>query len=239
MSTLAILRPEPGNSKTAQAARRRGFGVLQLPLFECVALDWVVPEVSVHDGLLLTSANALRWGGAGLAEMRALPVVAVGAATAKAAVDAGFDVMIVGDADAQGLLAQAGGQFSRLLHLGGADTSIITEGVAVHPAITRSIAVYAARATSVSLDAAQKLRGTTALLHSPRAARALRAVLAGADIPPAALCIACFSPTVRAVAEAGWRDCATAATPTDAALLDAAATLARLTGCIGAGISNV
>ena len=44
------------------------------------------------DGLLLTSANAMRYGGEGLRALRGLKVYAVGEATAEAAREAGFDI---------------------------------------------------------------------------------------------------------------------------------------------------
>lgn len=215
-----MLRPEPGNSTTAEAARGRGFEVLQRPLFEIVALDWAAPDVALYDGLMLTSANAVRWAGESLPAMRSLPVLAVGEATARAAAAAGFDVMMTGFAGAHDLLEHAGETFSRLLHLGGAQTTIVEAG-----AVARSIAVYAARTLTITLAEAATLAGTTALLHSPRAAKALQKLLARAAIPRAALRIACFSDAVATAAGGGWEGRAVAAHPTDAALLDAASTL--------------
>lgn len=220
MRRLAVLRPEPGNGKTARFARARGFDVVQLALFDVAATDWAPPDPASFDGLLLTSANAVRLGGHGLATLRALPVLAVGAATAKAAGEAGFDVMMTGDAGADTVLQRAAQRFSRLLHLGGVDTTIAPIGP-----VARSIAVYAARARAIAAPDAAELAGTTALLHSPRAAVALCTVLAGAAIPRAALDLACLSGAIAAAAGTGWRGCAVAAAPTDDALLHAVTTL--------------
>ena len=46
---------------------------------------------------MLTSANAIRHGGAGLERLRSLPVHAVGEATAAAAREAGFAVAGIGE----------------------------------------------------------------------------------------------------------------------------------------------
>ncbi len=220
MRRLAVLRPEPGNGNTSRSARARGFDVLQLALFEVTALDWPLPDLGAHDGLLLTSANALRYGGPGLAALRTLPVVAVGAATANAATNAGFDVMITGEAGSDAVLERAGTRFCRLLHLGGAETTITPLG-----GVARSVAVYAARRRDIAAEDARALAGTTALLHSPRAAAALRAVLAGAGVPTAELDIACLSSAIATAAGTGWRGATVAAVPTDDALLQAVAML--------------
>ena len=56
-----------------------------MPLFSVESLAWKVPDAASFDALLLTSANAVRQAGAGLTQLRGLPVHAVGAATATAA----------------------------------------------------------------------------------------------------------------------------------------------------------
>ena len=90
MKRVLVLRPEPGASTTVKHARERGLDAIAIPLFEIEPVAWDVPEAGGYDGLLLTSANAIRHGGKGLNELRGLPVHAVGAATAKAARDARF-----------------------------------------------------------------------------------------------------------------------------------------------------
>ena len=104
MKRILVLRPEPGASATVKRARERGLDAIAIPLFEVEPIAWEVPEVASYDALLLTSANAVRHGGEGLQELRALPVHAVGEATAEAAREAGFCIASTGDADVERLL---------------------------------------------------------------------------------------------------------------------------------------
>ena len=67
------------------------------------------------------------------------------------------------------------------------------------------------------------LGGTTALLHSARAARRL-AALTGAHNIRRSVHIAALSAAVAAAAGPDWASISIAATPTDAALIDAART---------------
>ena len=97
MTRVLVLRPEPGASATVDRARAMGLDAVATPLFEVEPLDWDVPEASGFDGVLLTSANALRHGGDGLQALRGLKAYAVGDATAQAAREAGFDVAATGD----------------------------------------------------------------------------------------------------------------------------------------------
>src|SRR5690242_6691986 len=94
---VAVLRPEPGNAATAAAIEALGLTAIRLPLFEIHAIDWAPPDATRFDALLLTSANAARHAGQGLAGFRSLPVHAVGEATAAAAREAGLEVVAVGD----------------------------------------------------------------------------------------------------------------------------------------------
>ena len=100
MRPLVILRPEPGASRTAEEARRLGLEPRIVPLFEIVALAWTAPDPRQFDGMVITSANAIRLGGAGLGRLKALPVHAVGEASAAAARAAGFAVDSTGTGDA-------------------------------------------------------------------------------------------------------------------------------------------
>ena len=69
---LAVLRPEPGNAATRERAEIAGFATVALPLFEVRALAWDAPDPGAFDALILTSANALRFGGGGLAAFTSL-----------------------------------------------------------------------------------------------------------------------------------------------------------------------
>lgn len=215
---LAVLRPEPGNGATCARIEALGRAAIRLPLFEILALDWTPPGPHDHDALLVTSANAMRFGGAGLVALRNLPVLAVGARTADAVRATGFDVIETGESDARVLLARASAHgFSRVLHLGGRDRSIEVGG-----AISRAVAVYASAAAPVMADQLRALGGTVALLHSARAAARLGALLSDHGLSRSSTGIAAISPAVVAAAGPGWATIATAAMPTDAALIKVA-----------------
>lgn len=217
---LAVLRPEPGNTATADRIEALGLQAIRLPLFAVRALSWTPPDPADHDALLLTSANALRFGGLDLADFLSLPVLAVGEKTAESARLAGFDVMAAGDTDAAAMLALASARgLSRVLHLGG-----LYRAIEAHGPVTRAIAVYASEEVPVAAERIRRLQGATALLHSARAAARLGALVDTHAIARSAIAIAALSPAVAAAAGTGWANIAIAAAPTDAALIDAACT---------------
>ena len=212
---LAVLRPEPGNARTAAAIEALGYRAIRLPLFAVAPVAWNVPDPATLDGLVVTSANALRHGGAGLARLAALPVHVVGEATAKAARDAGFAVASVGTRDAAALVA-AIPPCARLLHLAGRERAAVP-GLA-------AITVYAADPLPIEPLTLDVLAESVALLHSTRAATRLAALLA--PDRRARVRLAALSPAVLQGAGDGWSATAAAPVPTDAALLAAARQLA-------------
>lgn len=217
MTTLAVLRPEPGNAATTARARAAGFATLSLPLFAVRALPWDVPDIAQFDSLLLTSANALRFGGDGLQALRRLPVLAVGPHTAGAARAAGFDVMATGGGTAADIAAIATAHgLSTALHVTGRDHTLERGG-----GIAAVIPVYESAALPIAEAAVHALAGTVALLHSARAGRRLAALLDGIGLDRSTLRIAAFSAPIAAAAGGGWREVAVAATPDDAALFTA------------------
>jgi len=218
---IIVLRPEPGNAATMQRAGEKGLTAIALPLFAVVAIDWRAPDAADHDALILTSANALRWGGAQLDGLRGLPVFAVGQATAAAARAAGFEVSATGRGDANALLAIAEAQgIRRALHLGGRESTIAAGGT-----VARSIAVYASDPCVVPAGALRALIDATALLHSARAAQRLAALVDVAGFPRGRIAIAALSAAVAAAAGPGWQATAIAPTPDDDAVLSVAATI--------------
>ena len=215
---LLILRPQPGAAATAARAEALGFGSVVASLFTVAPVDWNALDPAGFDAVMMTSANAARLGGAALGAYRALPLYAVGAATAAAAREAGFLDIRMGDRDAAALVERARDDgASRLLHLAGADHIALDA-----PALTR-ITVYAA------VERADPLAGVTidetmiALLHSPRAAARLAELLP--EPARARLRIAAISPATARAAGDGWRAVAIAESPADPALLAAAAGL--------------
>ena len=217
---LAVLRPEPGNTATADRVEALGLQAIRLPLFAVRALSWTPPDPADHDALLLTSANALRFAGLDIADLLSLPVLAVGEKTAEAARLAGFDVMAAGNAGADAMLVLASARgLSRVLHLAGRDRAI-----EAHGPVTRAIPVYASEEVPVAAEWIEHLRGATALLHSARAAARLGALVDAHGIARSEIAIAALSPAVAAAAGTGWANITIAAAPTDAALIAAACT---------------
>lgn len=191
---------------------------MSLPLFEIVALDWVPPDPAGFDALILTSANAVRASGPALARYAGLPVYAVGPATARAAEAAGFAVAVIGTDDAEALIAAAAAHgVTCALHLGGRETGVVAGGI-----IAASIAVYASEATEIAPESLRALAGTTALLHSARAAEQLATLIDRDGIDRATIALAAISPSVAKAAGLGWRQVVIAPQPTDAALTAAA-----------------
>lgn len=216
---IAVLRPEPGNARTATRIEAGGGRALRLPLFAVRPVAWTPPDPAGHDALILSSANAVRHGGPGLEALKALPVLAVGEATAQAARTAGFRVIAsgVGGIDALMTAARAAG-ICRALHLTGRDH------LPGDPAIIADTRIlYESVATPVARQDAARLNGTVALVHSARAAAAL-AALGGID--PATITLAAISAEAAAPAGTGWRVVAVAAQPDDEALVTLALGLA-------------
>jgi uroporphyrinogen-III synthase len=219
---IAVLRPEPGNAATAAAIEALGLAAIRLPLFEVHAIAWTPPDIARFDALLLTSANAPRHAGAGLAALRGLPVHAVGDATAAAARDAGLEVVAVGDRDGAALVAAAAESgVRRGLLLGGRDRA-----VEAHPIIAEAIAVYASEPVAVAIEALDQLAGSVVLLHSARAARRVADLIDRAGIDRRTVRLAAISAAAADAAGGDWERIAAAATPDAARLITLARSLA-------------
>lgn len=210
---LVVVRPDPGASETVVRARTLGIDVVAMPLFVVAPVEWQVPAAERYDALLLTSANAVRHAGPGLAELSGLPVLAVGSATAEAARAAGFTIKQTGAGGIADLLAATPAD-ARLLHLAGRDRVEFT----AHQVI-ETVIVYESRA--VSGPDLSILAAAVVALHSPRAARQV----ASFTLDRSAITLVALSPAVAFAAGAGWASVATAPVPTDDALLALAAEL--------------
>lgn len=214
MRRILVLRPEPGASATVERARRRGLEAVAVPLFEIEPVAWDVPDPGGFDALLLTSASAVRHGGEGLETLRQLPVHAVGEATANAARAAGFGVASTGAAGVDRLLESLGPDL-KLLHLTGEDR--------IAPANARqtitAVPVYRARTRpNPKLD---RVEGSIALVHSPRAGRRFAELV----VNKGSFTIAAISKAAADGAGSGWAAVEAAKSPDDDALLALAARL--------------
>ena len=213
MSRIVVLRPESGASETVARAKARGLDAIAIPLFAVEAMEWQAPDAHGFDALLLTSANAVRFGGERLASLRGLPVHAVGAATADAARDAGFDIASSGEAGVERLLASLEPDLN-LLHLCGEDRT--TSDGARQSVTVRT--VYRSRAIEPSprVDTAND---AAVLIHSPRAAERFANLAAEQGLDRSKTTILAISKAAADAAGAGWKSVEAAEQPTDDALL--------------------
>ncbi len=213
-----MLRPEPGATATCTAARERGLRPLAIALFQIEPAIWVAPDPAAFDGLLLTSANALRHGGAELDKVRGLPVYAVGEATAAEAENRGFAMSFTGSGGVDALLAGIDPDL-RLLHLCGEQWR---EPATPRQSITH-VPVY--RAAELPPADLSPIRGAVVAVHSPRAAARLAELAALSRFDLSATALAAISREAVRAAGSGWEQVATADEPDDGALLALAARL--------------
>jgi len=213
MRRVLVLRPEPGASTTVARAKALGLNAGAAPLFEIEPIAWNAPEASAFDGLLLTSANAVRHGGPQMSLLSELPVYAVGEATAETARDAGLTIAATGDRGVDALLNSIGPDL-RLLHLCAEekrDPSGATQQIAAIP-------IYRAKTLETDLSG---IEGAVALIHSPRAGRRLAELVHDRG----SIVIGAISAAAAEAVGGGWQSVRAADQPTDDALLALAARL--------------
>jgi uroporphyrinogen-III synthase len=215
---LFVLRPEPAAGATIERARALGLEPVAMPLFAIEPTQWDVPDPRAFDGVLLTSVNAVRHGGTGLRALHGLGAYAVGAPTAAAASESGFDVILTGGAGIEQLLGSIDPGL-RLLHLCGTQHMPANASHAI-----TTIPVYRADELPPPAQIGD-IVGATAAVHSPRAARRLAELVDAAGLDRATIRIAAISRAAAQAAGSGWANCETAARPDDAALLAVAARL--------------
>ncbi len=208
------MRPEPAATATVERAHEMGLEATAVPLFKTEPAPWIAPDVRGFDALLLTSANAAWHGGEELQKLHALPVYAVGAATAQAARDGDFKIAASGNGGVDRLLEFIPPGF-KLLHLCGEHRKMPS---AMRQEIT-PIIVY--RAIEISEPELGDASGCLALIHSPRAGRRFAELIEDrGDIA-----IAAISAAAAEAVGSGWEIVATTDEPSDDALLALAASL--------------
>lgn len=208
MRRLLVLRPEPGASATARRVRELGLEAITIPLFKIGPVAWETPQASAFDGLLLTSAQAVRLGGEQLDCLLGLKVYAVGEATADAARIAGFEVATTGKAGVEELLDEIGTKV-RLLHLCGEDRK---EPAGAAQSI-KQVVVY--RSTAIEAPDLRGISGSVALIHSPRAGMRFAELVEDR----ASIALAAISSAAAKAAGSGWESAQSAPKPSDDALL--------------------
>lgn len=218
---LIVARADPGGATTVERAAAMGLDARHQPLFAARALAWAPPS-GAFDALMLTSAQAARLAGPGLAELAHLPAYAVGAATAAAAGEAGLVVEMTGHGDAQTLIdAMAPRGIERILWLCGRERSALdARGAQLTP-----LAVYGVDPVDPPPDWVEAIaRPAVLLAHSVRGAGRIAALAGRAR---AHLSLVAISAAVAKAAGEGWREIAIAEQPDDASLLAAARILCQ------------
>jgi uroporphyrinogen-III synthase len=186
-----------------------GLEVRTISLFEVVPLPWTAPDPAPFDAIVMTSANAVRHGGAELERLKSLPVRAVGEATAAAARAAGFDVTAVGEGGVREMRLPDG---ERLLHIAGREHAY--SGAAM------TIAAYEARPIKAPAGL-EAIEDCVAAVHSPRAGLRLGELVDRRS----RIIIAAISPAAAEACGLGWKRVHAAPQPNDEALLALAARL--------------
>lgn len=162
MRRILVLRPEPGASVTVRRAGELGLDAFAVPLFEIEPVSWSPPDPAEFDGLLLTSANAVRHAGDQIKALARLPVYAVGEATADVARDAGLEIAVAGQGGVDRLLSTVPAGL-RLLHLCGEYRRMPSDP---SHEITPVVVQAAKPVERPDLDG---VRDVVAMIHSPRA----------------------------------------------------------------------
>ncbi len=228
---LMITRPLEDAKPLADELATHGIETVIEPLLSIELSRNESPDLSDVQALLLTSANGVR-AFASLSFERALPVYAVGDATARAAIDAGFESVdsASGDVDALAELARERlvPTDGALLHIAGSKVAGDLAGLLAGADFTyrRKQLYHAAKATSLSDEAISAFkdgRVDGVILYSPRTAENFVDLLqkAGAADCAQNMRAYCLSAAVAAkVSVLDWGRVIIAKTPNQAALIN-------------------
>ncbi len=229
---LLVTRPEPDAERTAAALRANGHVVIVAPLLRIEPVEDAAIAAGPCAAILVTSANAAlaiarhrRF-----AELRTLPVFAVGGRSAQAMRAAGFADVATAAGDASDLarvVAQRVENGVWLLYLAGADRAgDLAGGLSARGFLVRTVDIYrAVAAADLASAAADALaHGVDGVLHfSRRSAEAYVRAAHGAGIADSALnkpTHFCLSAKVaEPLARAGAADIRIAAEPSEPALV--------------------
>ena len=224
MKKVWITRARPAALATAERVRALGLEPVAAPLLTVKPLGEGPIDLAGVGAIAFTSANAVT-AFAARSPARALPVFAVGHATAAAARSAGFPAVVSSEGDvaalAAAIAARAGTFVGAVLHPAAADPAGDLAGALVSRGIeARTLVVYETVATRLSPNVrAQIPRFHAVLLHSPKAARLLAEILRRNPAPDLRIC--CLSPAVAApLRDFDPRGIRVAALPNEDALLN-------------------
>jgi uroporphyrinogen-III synthase len=212
---LLVTRPEADARHTAAALSARGHQVRIAPLLRIEAIAGTDLGAAPWQALLMTSANAARAiaDHPRLAELRPLPVLAVGRRTAEAARKTGFAEVTSADGSAGDLARLVAGRFSGstpLLYLAGSDRARdLAADLAPHGIAVRTVEIYrthTAEEFPPEVVAALRTGDIEGVLHFSRRSAEIfvqcaeRAGIAAAALRPLQFCIssAAAEPLARA-----------------------------------------
>ncbi|MDP3740039.1 MAG: uroporphyrinogen-III synthase [Hyphomonadaceae bacterium] len=222
---ILVTRSEPGASETAGRLAALGYQPVVEPLFGIEPMAAVLPP---FDALAFTSANGVRVF-AGLEPRRDAPVFCVGGRTAEAALAAGFANVISADGDFGALAVLIGGKLvrgARLLHTGNEESrgdlagELASKGISAAFVPTFRAKPVIEPGTALIAHLGGRAAFEAVLIHSPRGASILAAFISKGRAP-AALNVAAISLAAAAPLANLAHRLEIAATPDDAALLDA------------------
>ena len=227
---VLITRPEIDAAPFADRLAEYGIDSVVAPLLEIVIEAGTEIDLTGVQGVLFTSANGVRAFAARSAE-RAIPVFAVGDATAQVARKHGFEIVESAGGDVDDLAALVGRRCrpkdGPLLHIAGsAVAGDLGTALAAGGFTVRRVVAYRAE-TAVDLPAAARdalAAGTldAALFFSPRTAATFVSLVIDADLVDSCrtLDAIVLSPAVAdMLRELPWRACRIAPAPTADALV--------------------
>jgi uroporphyrinogen-III synthase len=227
--TALVTRPREDSAATAIELERRGIAVMVEPLLDIVPLD-VAVDASGVQGILATSANGIRALARCLPE-RAIPVFAVGDASARVARELGYTSVDSANGDVDSLAelvaARTTPSAGALLHAAGTAVAGDLAGLLAGFEIRRLVLYEARTATELSPTLRQALASgeiDLALFFSPRTAATFATLVRAAGVAEALSRVAAYglsANVARQLEALPWRRLKTAAQPTQAALLAA------------------
>ncbi|GBE44469.1 uroporphyrinogen-III synthase [bacterium BMS3Bbin10] len=194
---LLVTRPAPDAGAQAERLRALGHEPIVSPLLKVEFLNPELPALSCVQALIVTSRNGLRaLEVAGkLESARALPLFAVGSASAKRARELGFEEVYEGPGTAEGLapliVSKCVPARGLLLHLAGERIAFDLKGAlegqgfeAAQPALYRTLAASSFSTEAHEALVAGALEGV--IVMSPATARAYMELVAAQGLGAAA-----------------------------------------------------
>jgi uroporphyrinogen-III synthase len=231
---LLVTRPESESEKTAARLRARGHDVLVAPLLRIEPVPDAEIGAGPWSGIVITSGNAVRAieRHPRFAELRGVPVFAVGRRTAAAAGAAGFSDVLSADGNAGDLVrlivAQRAADAGLLLYLAGADRAADVAGELREAGLSAdTVVIYRALAADEFPDAVRTALAAGELdgvLHLSRRSAETYLACARRDglleraLLPKQYCLS--AQVAEPLIAAGARNVAVAPRPDEAALIE-------------------